>query len=111
MDLREDVIAARKLPELQELMPTEKRQALKNNELVRQPIARMDGSVLPGKKKKATCGRKKKYTPTKMKNAINGYFDWCEENDRIPSIKGLMIHLKMYSHTLTLPLVKNKNRS
>lgn len=96
MDLNVEAIKNRKLPELQELTPTDKRQALKKNELVRQPIARMDGSVLPGQKKKATCGRKKKYTPTKMKNAINGYFDWCEENDRIPSIKGLMIHLKMY---------------
>lgn len=95
MDLNVEAIKNRKLPELQELMPQDKRHQLKSNELVRQPIARMDGSVLPGKKK-SSVGRKKKYTPTKMKNAINGYFDWCEENDRIPSIKGLMIHLKMY---------------
>jgi len=69
---------------------------LKRNELVRQPIGRMDASCLPGAKKKSNAGRKRKYTPTRMKNSINSYFDWCEENDRVPSIKGLMIHLKMY---------------
>ena len=31
-----------------------------------------------------------------MRNGINKYFAWCEENDRVPSIKGMMIHLKMY---------------
>ena len=31
-----------------------------------------------------------------MKNAINKYFTWCEDEDEIPSIKGLMIHLGMY---------------
>jgi hypothetical protein len=31
-----------------------------------------------------------------MKNEINNYFEVCEAKDDLPSIKGLMIHLKMY---------------
>ena len=41
-------------------------------------------------------GRKRTFTPTRMRNEINKYLSWCEENDRVPSIKGLMIHLKMH---------------
>ena len=64
----------------------------KNVSVVR-PIARLDDDIVPRKTKR---GAKKKYTPTRMKNAINKYFEWCEENDEIPSIKGMMIHLKLY---------------
>lgn len=77
-----------------------KERAIKNsNKLVTQPIARMDGSILKTGKRKSGAGRKKLYTPTRLKNSINSYFDWCEENDRVPSIKGLIIHLKMYRDT------------
>ena len=31
-----------------------------------------------------------------MKNGINKYLEQCEKDDSVPSIKGLMIHLKMY---------------
>lgn len=41
-------------------------------------------------------GRKRSFTPTRMRNEINKYLTWCEENQRVPSIKGLMIHLKMH---------------
>lgn len=41
-------------------------------------------------------GRKRTFTPTRMRNEINKYLSWCEENMRVPSIKGLMIHLKMH---------------
>jgi hypothetical protein len=85
----EEVVENRKLPELKQL-----KSALKHNEVVNTPIARMDKSIL--KAYKAKQGRKRKFTPTKMKNAINGYFDYCETEDRVPSIKGLMIHLNMY---------------
>ena len=78
------------------LLKEERSKSLKQNEVVRQPIARLDGEVLPGKVKKSNAGRKKKFTPTKMKNSINSYFDWCEQEDRVPSIKGLMIHLNMF---------------
>lgn len=44
-------------------------------------------------------GRKKLTTPTKMKNGINKYFKWCEDNGRVPSQKGLMIYLKMKPDT------------
>jgi len=57
------------------------------------PIARRDDDI---SKRKTNSGRKKKYTPTRMKNEINKYFDWCEQADEIPSIKGMMIFLKMY---------------
>lgn len=65
-----------------------------SNKIVKSPIARLDDDIVPTKKNRQ--GRKFKYSPTKMKNMINKYFDWCEENDEIPSIKGLMIHCKMY---------------
>jgi hypothetical protein len=32
----------------------------------------------------------------KMKNGINRYFEWCEKEDEMPSIKGMMIHMNMY---------------
>ena len=41
-------------------------------------------------------GRKRMFTPTRMRNEINKYLSWCEEKERVPSIKGLMIHLKMH---------------
>ena len=68
----------------------EEEQPLKRNYLVKTPIQRLD------KKCGSRAGRPKKYSTTKMRNGINKYFAWCEENDRVPSIKGMMIHLKMY---------------
>lgn len=65
---------------------------LKENAFVTRPIARLDSGIL----KKSNAGRKKRFTPTKMKNSINNYFEHCELTDDIPSIKGLMIFLKMY---------------
>lgn len=68
---------------------------LAENTFVKRTIGRLDVDIVK-ETKKSNAGRKKKYTPTKMKNAINKYFEVCEETDDIPSIKGLMIHLKMY---------------
>jgi hypothetical protein len=64
---------------------------LQKNFLVKTPIQRLDSKC--GAK---TNGRPRKYTPTRMRNGINKYFQWCEENDRVPSIKGMMLFLKMY---------------
>lgn len=61
------------------------------NDTVRRPIPRIDKGILKRSHKK--------YTPTRMKNGINKYFEWCEDNDECPSIKGMMIHLKMYKDT------------
>ena len=60
------------------------------NVCVKTPIGRIE------KPKKTRTGRKRLFTPTKMRNSINQYLSWCEANDRVPSIKGLMIHLKMH---------------
>jgi len=80
----------------------ERRIALQqSNATVTRPIPRIDSDVV---KRKKTGGRKKQYTPTRMKNAINKYFQFCEENDEIPSIKGMMIHLKMYPETFYIYL-------
>ena len=68
-----------------------KKQLEENNFAVRRPIGRINSSII-----KSNRGTKKKYTPTRMKNSINKYFEWCETNDEVPSIKGLMIHLDMY---------------
>lgn len=61
----------------------------KDNTNVRRPIERLDRQVLK------STGRRKKTTPRRMMNGINRYFEWCEKNDEVPSIKGMMIHLKM----------------
>jgi len=69
----------------------EKTSTLKSNFVVRTAMARI------GKPKKAS-GRPKKMTPRKMTMGINSYFSWCEDNDRVPSIKGMMLHMKMLKH-------------
>ena len=38
---------------------------------------------------------RRKFTPARLRNAINKYFDWCEETDNIPSIKGLVLNLNV----------------
>ena len=63
------------------------------NQTVRKPIPKISNKVLKTNQRK---GGKKRYTPTRLKNAINKYFEWCETEDEIPSIKGMMIHLDMY---------------
>lgn len=63
------------------------------NKVIKRPLPRIDRDVTS---KKAKMGRAKKYTPRRMRNAINGYFEHCEEHDLVPSIKGMMIHLKLY---------------
>ena len=68
---------------------------LEGNKIVTRPLARLDDDVIPRKSKSAQ-GRKRKYTPTTLKNKINKYFEWVEQNDEVPSIKGLMIFCKMY---------------
>jgi len=69
-----------------------RRQKLKEqNQAVTSPIGRVGNETL-----KATSLRNKgrrKFTPAKLRNAINRYFDWCEETDNIPSIKGMVLHL------------------
>lgn len=73
----------------------EKKAAMEQaNKSVTRPIPRLDDDIIPTKKNMS--GRKRKYSPVKLKNEINKYFDWCEEHDDIPSIKGLMVHIKMY---------------
>ncbi len=69
-----------------------KRELTAENQLITRPIPRIKDDIL----KTNRPGRKKKYTPTKLKNGINKYFEWCETEDEMPSIKGLMIHLGMY---------------
>lgn len=68
------------------------KQALSGNMRVRRPIGRIDRDILTSKKK--TCP--KKYTPLRLVNGINRYFTRCEKNDDVPSIKGMMISLKLY---------------
>jgi len=58
------------------------------NKVVKKPISRIDAGM-------TRRGNKKKYSPTRMANMINKYFKWCEDEDEIPSTKGMMIHLKM----------------
>jgi len=65
------------------------------NRVVRRPIPKLHNDIVP-RKTKGAGGRKRKYTPQRMKNGINKYFEWCEATDTIPSIKGLTIYLKLY---------------
>jgi hypothetical protein len=78
-----------------ERLRLERKEALSNNKTVKKAIPRLDSGITK-EIKKGLGGRKKRYTPTKMKNEINKYFEYCETEDCIPSIKGMMIHLKMY---------------
>jgi len=64
------------------------------NKFVTRPIQRIDDDIV--RLKKNNGGRPKKYSVKVMKNLINKYFAWCEKHDEVPSIKGMMIHLKMY---------------
>ena len=73
---------------MQELCPVD----LSENHIVKKAIPRLDKDIT----KKKGVGRKKKFTPTKMRNAINKYLASCETLDEVPSISGLMISLKMY---------------
>lgn len=63
------------------------------NKTIKRPLPRIDADVL---KKKQRGGVKKKYTPRRMRNKINEYFEHCEEHDLVPSIKGMTIYLKLY---------------
>lgn len=65
------------------------------NGVMTRPIGRLDKDIASGKGKK----RVTKYTPVRMVNAINKYFEWCERNDEVPTIKGMMLHLKLYPTT------------
>lgn len=71
-----------------------KQQLEEGNSSVVRPIPRIDRDIIPTRKNRG--GRKYKYTPTKLKNEINKYFQWCEDNDEIPSISGLMVFCKLY---------------
>jgi hypothetical protein len=66
---------------------------LEKNRAVRRTIPRLDDDIV----RRPRAGTKpKKYTPRRMKNKVNEYFEHCEVDDRIPSIKGLMVFMKMY---------------
>lgn len=81
------------LEELSEYGKKKASMAGKNN-IVKRPIPKIAKDVLPSIGKS-----KRKYTPTKMRNGINRYFKWCEAEDEIPSVSGLVIHLGIYRKT------------
>jgi hypothetical protein len=69
---------------------------LSSNHFVKKQIPKIDKMFVTSTKGKG--GMPRSYTPTKMKNSVNRYFEHCEKEDEVPSISGLMIHLKMYSN-------------
>lgn len=72
------------------------KKALRGNERVKRPIGRIDRDIIPTK---ASGGKPRKFTPLRMVNGINRYFKRCEKNDDVPSIKGMMLFLKLYPKT------------
>lgn len=66
---------------------------LKTNRFVKKAIPKLPCDI---NKQNSGKGRKKRYTPQKMRKMINEYFTMCETEDDIPSIKGMMIHMQMY---------------
>jgi hypothetical protein len=78
-----------------ELRKAERLMMLKGNYLVKTPIARVENLSDRAKKGTGRAGRPAKYSTTRLRNEINRYFTWCEENDRVPSITGMMLHLKL----------------
>lgn len=73
----------------------ERKKELGSNRTIIKPIQKLDNNVLRRKGNKG--GRPRKYTPQKMLNRINKYFKWCEDTDSMPSIGGMMLHMKMYA--------------
>jgi hypothetical protein len=60
------------------------------NRVVRTPIGRLSKNL--GKVHK---GKAKKYTPKRMINAINKFFQQCEDRDVLPTIKALTLFLNL----------------
>ena len=71
----------------------ERKARLSENLVVKRPITRLDSDVLPQSTKR---NKVHKMTPKKMLGGINSYFKHCEEHDEVPSISGMMIHMKLY---------------
>jgi hypothetical protein len=66
------------------------KKALEKNTLIRKPLPRIAKKFGASKQ-----GKTKKFTVTRMRNAINRFFKQCEDRDEMPTIKGLMIYLEM----------------
>lgn len=62
---------------------------LKKNRIIRKSLPRLSKKI--GRR----GGPVKKFTPIRMRNAVNRYFSKCEKDDEMPTIKGLMIFLDM----------------
>jgi hypothetical protein len=71
-----------------EVQTEEHADGFKKNFVVKTPMARV-------MRPKVNKGRPKNLTPRQMHQGCNSYFKWCEKNDRVPSIKGMMLHMKM----------------
>ena len=69
----------------------------RGNRRVTRPIPRISRDIIP--RKGQSGGPTKKHTPTTMVNGVNRYFAWCENKDEVPTIKGMMIHLKYFPKT------------
>ena len=72
----------------------QRKKELSGNRTVKRPIGQIGKDIIPRKKRTDTT-----YTPTRLVNAINKYFVHCENNDDVPTISGMMIHLKLYRST------------
>lgn len=47
------------------------------------------------------CGRPFKFTdPDKLDSQIESFFEWCNENKKIPTVTGLAVYLDTDRHTL-----------
>jgi hypothetical protein len=77
-----------------EELTEEKEKALKKNKVITTRI----GRVPP--KEKIKKGRAFAITPRKLLYGVNSYFQWCEENDRVPSFNGMALHCKISRETL-----------
>lgn len=85
----------------------EKKKEMKEQNLVMTaPIARLDSGVL--KTPKLTRG--KKFSPQRLRNQINKYFEHCEATDTLPSMKGMVIFLK-FSHVSFYNYMKHPDYS
>jgi len=77
-----------------EIPSEEKMQKFKDNYIVKAALARIQ--------KPRFKGRSKEKSPRQIFNGCNSYFTWCEDNDRVPSIKGMMLHMKLLRNTFYL---------
>ena len=92
-----EIVRQRELEDLEEEQRIAVREAivLTANKVVTTPIAKLLGAM---DEYSPDAMYNELLAPLRLKNNFNNYFNWCETNDRIPSVKGLLLYCRMSRH-------------